>query len=240
MSNDSIFQALFKLSYGLYIVTSHLDGKLNGQVSNTVFQVTDQPPRIVTCVNKKNLTHEYISKSGVFAVTILDQTAPMSFIGLFGFKSGRQVDKLSQVSYKKGITGCPCITENALALLEAKVIAQMEAGTHTLFVGEAVNGEVLRDGEPMTYAYYREIKKGKTPKNAPTYRTQKQKLEPKKTLRSNAKMKKYVCGVCGYVYDPAEGDPDSGIPPGTPFEDLPEDWVCPVCGAAKDQFSPEE
>lgn len=238
MSDDSIFQALYKLNYGLYIVTSYFGDKLNGQISNTVFQVTDQPPRIVTCVNKKNLTHEYISNSGAFAISVLDQSTPMTFIGLFGFKSGREVDKLSQVKYMKGETGCPCVTENTLAILEAKVIDKMDVGTHTLFVGEVVSGKVLADGEPITYAFYHEIKKGKTPKNAPTYRTQKK--EPKKALRSKEKMKKYVCDVCGYVYDPAEGDPDNNIKPGTLFEDLPDDWVCPVCGAAKDQFSPEE
>jgi len=238
MTDDSIFQALYKLSYGLYIVTSYFDDKLNGQVSNTVFQVTDQPPRVVTCVNKKNLTHEYITKSGAFAISVLDKSTPLDFIGLFGFKTGRDVDKLSQCSYKKGETGCPCITDHALAVLEVKVIDQMDAGTHTLFVGDVVSGKVLKDGEPMTYAFYHEIKKGKTPKNAPTFRTKK--AESKKVLGSNEKMKKYVCSVCGYVYDPAEGDPDNGINPGTPFEDLPEDWVCPVCGASKDQFEVEE
>ncbi len=240
MDENNIFKALTKLSYGLYIVTSYVDEKLNGQISNTVFQVTDQPNRIVTCVNKKNLTHECISKSGSFAVSILDQSAPMTFMGLFGFKSGRDVDKLSQVSYKKGTTGCPCVTDHTIALLEAKVMSKVDVGTHTLFIGEVVRGEVLNDGKPMTYSYYHEIKKGKTAKNAPTYRAQEHIEKEKKVKRSNEKMKKYVCDVCGYVYDPAEGDPDNGIKPGTSFADLPDDWVCPVCGASKDQFSPEE
>lgn len=237
---STILKSLTKLSYGLYIVTSFMDNKLNGQISNTVFQVTDQPNRIVTCVSKKNLTHEYISKSGVFAVSVLDQSAPMTFIGLFGFKSGRDTDKLSQVNYKKGTTGCPCVIDYSIALLEAKVIDKVDAGTHTLFIGEVVSGKTLSDREPMTYAYYHHIKKGKTAKNAPTYRAQEHILKENKNKRSNKKMGKYVCDVCGYVYDPAEGDPDNGIKPGTSFEDLPDDWVCPVCGASKDQFSPEE
>lgn len=81
----------------------------------------------------------------------------------------------------------------------------------------------------MTYAYYHEIKGGKAPKTAPTYNKGANKKETKK-------MKKYVCTVCGYVYEPEKGDPDSGIKPGTPFEQLPDDWVCPVCGADKSAF----
>ncbi len=163
-------KALYTLSYGLYTVTSHLGGKLNGQIANTVFQVTSEPPRIAVTINKNNLTHEYISKSGVFGISVLDQTTPMSFIGLFGFKSGREVDKLSQVAFEEGATGCPLVTENALAVLEAKLSGKIDVGTHTVFIGDVVGARVLRQGIPLTYAYYHENIKGKTPKNAPTFR----------------------------------------------------------------------
>ncbi len=93
---------------------------------------------------------------------------------------------------------------------------------------------MLKDGEPLTYAYYHQIKKGKTQKNAPTYI----KDESKKIKEGN--MEKYKCSVCEYIYDPKKGDPDSGIVPGTSFIDLPEDWVCPVCGAGKNSFEKED
>ncbi|KPJ60922.1 MAG: High molecular weight rubredoxin [Latescibacteria bacterium DG_63] len=235
MSSELDRKALRDVTYGMYVVTSRLDGKLNGQIANTVFQVCSEPPRIAVSINKNNLTHEYISKSGVFAVSILSESTPMPFIGLFGFKTGRDVDKLSQVSHKEGVTGCPCVIDNALSLLEAKVGGSTDAGTHTIFVGDLVGAEVLQQGVPLTYAFYHEKKRGKSPKNAPTYE------EPEKPTNEggNSRMKKYVCDVCGYEYDPAVGDPDSGIPEGTPFEKLPDDWVCPICGAAKSQFSPK-
>jgi rubredoxin len=95
-----------------------------------------------------------------------------------------------------------------------------------------VDADIIKDDEPMTYAYYREIKGGKSPKTAPTYI----KEELKKEVGI---MQKYKCTVCGYVYDPEKGDPDSGIKPGTPFEELPDNWVCPVCGADKSLFEKE-
>ncbi len=201
-------------------------------------QVTAAPPRIAVAISKNNLTHEYISRSGEFAISILDESAPMKLIGLFGFKSGRQVDKLSMCKHKKGVTGCPLVTDHVLTVIEAKVIEQCDVGTHTIFVGEVVSAETLRKGKPLTYAYYHEVKKGKASKNAPTYRGDLEKEESKPEKEEQG-MHKYVCEICGYVYDPEQGDPDNGIDPGTEFQDLPDDWVCPVCGASKDQFSPE-
>jgi flavin reductase (DIM6/NTAB) family NADH-FMN oxidoreductase RutF len=169
MSPEFDRRAFRDLSYGLYIVTS-LDGdRLNGQIVNTVIQVTSDPARVAVIVNKQNLTHEFISKSGLFGVSVLDESAPMTFMGLFGFRSGRDVDKLSQVEFKMGVTGCPLVLEHALSVLEAKVINQIDLGTHTIFIGDTVNAEVLKDGRPLTYRYYQEFLKGKAPATAPTY-----------------------------------------------------------------------
>ena len=225
-------KALYKLGYGLYVVCSKKDGKLNGQIANTVFQVCSEPPIIAVALNKQNLTNEFVSTSKVFTVSILSQDTPLSFIGGFGFKSGRDVDKLKGVNYKLGETGAPIVLDNTLAYLEAKVINQVEVGTHTIFVGEIVAADVVKEGEPMTYDYYRQVKRGSTPKTAPVYIEEKKEAAPK--------MAKYRCTVCGYIYDPELGDPDGGIKPGTPFEKLPDNWVCPVCGATKDQFEKEE
>jgi len=220
--------ALHNCSYGLYVISSRKGDRLNGQIANTVFQVTSVPPTITVSINKQNLTHEFITESKTFAASILSRDTPLSFIGHFGFKSGKEVDKLKDVNYKLGETKAPIVLDHTLAYLEARVINQVDVGTHTIFIGELVGADVLREGEPMTYAYYHQVKRGTTPKTAPSYIEERKEAAPK--------MAKYECTVCGYIYDPELGDPDGGIKPGTPFEEIPDDWVCPVCGASKDQF----
>ncbi|MBN1384772.1 MAG: flavin reductase [Elusimicrobia bacterium] len=222
-------KTLFKVSYGLYIVSSKKEKNFNGQIANTVFQITSEPPTVAVSINRKNLTHEFIKLSGVFTVSILSKETPMKFIGQFGFKSGRDIDKFKDVNYKTGITGAPVVLENTLGYLECKVKGSMDMGTHTIFTGEIVDAEVIKEGEPMTYAYYHDVKRGTAPETAPTY------IKETKSKGGTA-MAKYKCSVCGYVYDPEKGDPDSGVQPGTPFEKLPDNWVCPVCGATKDKF----
>jgi rubredoxin len=162
----------------------------------------------------------------------------MPFIGGFGFRTGRDTNKFEQVKYKTGQTGAPIILDNTVAFLEAEVTESVNVETHTLFIAKIVACETLDEyAEPMTYAYYRDIKHGKTPKTAATYI----KVKPKASLKEGVRnMKKYKCLVCGYVYDPAVGDPENGVEAGTAFEDLPDDWVCPKCGAGKDEFEPLE
>ena len=219
-------KALYNISYGLYVITSKKGEQINGQTANALIQVAAEPPAIAIGLNRKNLTNEFIKESKVFAVSILSQDTPLNLIGQFGFKSGRDINKFDQVNYKTGKTGAPIVLDNTLAYLEVKVTQEMDVGTHTLFVGEIVESEVLKDGEPMTYAYYHQVKRGTTPKTAPTYRK-----EEKKPGAA-----KYQCTICSYTYDPEKGDPDGDIAPGTPFEDIPDSWTCPVCGASKDQF----
>ena len=228
-------KTLHKISYGFYIVSSKKDGKFNGQIANTVFQLTAEPPTIGVCINKNNLTHEYIQESKVFTVSILSTQATMKFIGLFGFKCGRDIDKFKEIDYKIGKTGAPIVLNNTIGYLECEVTGSMDAGTHTLFVGKLMDAEIINDKEPMTYEYYHKALKGRAPKTATTYI----KEENQKSTKKESKMTKYKCTVCGYIYDPEKGDPDSDIKPGTPFEELPDDWVCPVCGVGKDKFEKE-
>jgi ferric-chelate reductase [NAD(P)H] len=169
MSSQVDRKVFSDLSYGLYIVTSWHGDRMNGQVGNTVIQVTSQPARVAVIINKKNLTHEYIAKSRVFGVSVLDESAPMKFLDPFGFRSGRDIDKLSQVQLRQGATGAPLVTEHAISVLEAEVKEEIDLGTHTIFVGNVVSTEILKDGRPLTYQYYREYLKGKSPPNAPTY-----------------------------------------------------------------------
>jgi len=221
-------KALHSISYGLYVIGSRKGDRINGQTANTVIQVSSEPPTISVCINKENLTYEFIKDSGVFTVSVLSQDTPLSLIGRFGFKSGRDIDKFDGVNYRIGETQAPIVLDHALAYMEAKVTQEVDAGTHTIFIGELVGADVMKKGEPMTYAYYHQVKRGTTPKTAPSY------IEERKVVAP--KMAKYKCTVCGYIYDPELGDPDGGIKPGTPFEEIPDDWVCPVCGASKDKF----
>ncbi len=162
-------KALYKLSYGLYVVTSMKGARLNGQIANTVFQITSEPPTLAVSINKKNLTWEFIKESGVFAVSVLRQDTPLSFIGQFGFKSGRDIDKLKDIHYKTGETQVPIVIENTVAYLESKVTQEVDVGTHTVFIGEIVNADIISEDEYMTYAYYHLVKRGTTPKTAPSY-----------------------------------------------------------------------
>lgn len=161
--------ALRKISYGMYVIGSHKGEKLNGQIANTVFQITSEPPTIAVSINKLNLTHEYIKSSRVFSASILCQAAPLPFIGGFGFKSGRNTDKLKGVNYKVGQTGAPIFLDNAAAYLEAEVIQDIDAGTHTIFIGRVAAAEILTGDPCMTYEYYQQVKRGTTPKTAPSY-----------------------------------------------------------------------
>jgi flavin reductase (DIM6/NTAB) family NADH-FMN oxidoreductase RutF/rubredoxin len=225
-------KTLHKISYGVYIISSKNNDKLNGQIANALFQVTAQPQTIAMSINKQNLTHEFIQKSKVFSVSILSEQTPMSFIGTFGFKSGRNIDKFKDINYKIGKTGAPIVLDHSFAYFEGSIINHIDIGTHTIFIGKIEDAEILSNEKPMTYAYYHEIKGGISPKTAPTYSGTADTTKKKEEL----KMNKYVCTVCGYEYDPEKGDPDADIPAGTPFEKLPDTWVCPVCGAGKDAF----
>jgi flavin reductase (DIM6/NTAB) family NADH-FMN oxidoreductase RutF/rubredoxin len=225
--------ALYKISYGLYVVTSGQDGKFNGQIANSMFQVTSDPATVAISINKQNYTHELIKLSRKFVVSILSEETSMPFIGNFGFKSGRDVNKLQNVKTKTGVTRVPIVLENAVSYIEVELQKELDCDTHTIFVGSIVDCDVVSDAEPMTYAYYQKVKGGKSPKTAPTY----VKEEPAAASKAAST---YTCSVCGYVYDPTKGDPDNGIAPDTRFEDLPETWTCPVCGADKTKFEKDK
>jgi len=193
---DRDLQALLALGYGLYIVTAGKGDRGNGQISNAVMQVTDTPPRLAAAVNKGALTHALIEAEGTFAIIVLSESAPMKMIGLFGFRSGRDVDKLSKVSWEPGDTGCPIVRDNALACAEVRVEQALDCGTHTVFVGEVVSCRIIGLGTPMTYAYYREVLGGKTPPTAPTSGASSS-AGPAGKAKEKSNMEKYVCDVCG-------------------------------------------
>ena len=162
-------KALHLISYGLYVVTSTDGEAINGQIVNTVMQVASKPPMVAVAINKENLTCECIRKSRVFAASVLGTDAPMEFIGRFGFRSGRDINKFESIRYRTGATGAPVVLDYAIAYIEVAVTQEVDAGTHVLFIGEVVDADILDECEPMTYAYYHQVKGGKTPDKATVY-----------------------------------------------------------------------
>ena len=160
---------LHNLNYGVYIVSSNKLDALNGQIANTVFQITSEPVMTAISINKENLTHEFIEASSHFSVSVLREETPLQFIGKFGFKTGRKEDKFKDLGYKRLESGCPVVLDHAICYFEAKVQCKFDCGTHTLFLGRMTGSEMIRQGKPMTYEYYHLVKRGTTPRSAPTF-----------------------------------------------------------------------
>jgi len=206
--------ALFKISYGLYVVGSKIDGKNAGCIVDAFIQSTSAPvPTVILCSIQTNQTNAAIKQTGEFMVSILGADVDPFVIGNFGFQSGRDVDKWANVPFEL-VDGLP-VLEKAVAYLRCKVTDYKELSTHTVFfceVVEALQGE----GEPLIYGNYQKEMKANTLEAFKKY---------KQTGKAPEPPAKWVCSVCGYVYT---GE--------TPFEELPEDWKCPKCGSPKSVF----
>ena len=204
-------RAFWSLSYGIYLVSVWDNDRPTGCIANSVMQITSEPATVAISINHDNYTNSCFKKSGRFAVSILGEKCDPSVIGTFGFKSGRDTDKFTSVEHEihDGMT----VVSECCAYITCEVIDSMETETHTVFLGRVTDADVIGNDTPMTYSYYHKVIKGKSPKNAPTY------IAEEKNNNS------YICSVCGYVYD---GE--------IPFEDLPSDYTCPVCGQPKSVF----
>lgn len=209
--------AFHNLSYGVYLCTSWDEGKPVGCVANSAMQVTSEPATIAVSLNRVNYTHKCVEETGYFTVCVLGEKCDPQLIGNFGFRSSRDTDKFAATPYS--VRGKLPVPDGCLCYFACKVVSKMETSTHTVFLGEVYEAEILHGGTPMTYSYYHKVLKGKTSVNAPTYVKEEKKESGKR----------YVCKVCGYEYD---GD--------IPFEDLPEDWTCPLCGVGKEMFEAVE
>ena len=175
-------ETLFKLTYGLFVLSASNGVKDNGCIINTAIQLTDKPLQIAIAVNKSNYTLEMIQESGCFNLSVLSEDVPFSVFERFGFQSGRTTDKFADFEHKKrSANNAYYLTEYANAFISAKVVNTIDCGTHMLLVGEVVQALTLSDVPSVTYDYYF--------KN----------IKPK----PEAKKKGYVCKICGYVY---EGD----------------------------------
>ena len=195
-------EAMFKFSYGLFVLTAKDGDKDNGCIINTAAQLTDNPKRINIAVNKANYTHDMIMKTGEFNISVLFEKAVFDTFKRFGFASGRDTDKFAgfEGSCSRSTNGLYYVTEGTNCFMSAKVIDAHDYGTHTLFIAEVTEAKVLNGDPSVTYAYYFEHIKPKPQPKA------EEKAEDKKVV--------WVCKICGYVY---EGDP------------IPEDFICPLC-----------
>lgn len=204
-----------KMSYGVYILTTMDKERPTGCTVNSIMQITSEPATVAVSVNHDNYTNGCIEKEQKFAFNILSEQSDPSLIGIFGFQSGKDTDKFDGLSWEPK-SGVPVLS-GTNGYVVCKVIDKMETSTHTVFLGEVIDGKLLDADTPqMTYAYYHQVIRGKSPKNAPTYIP-----DEKQADMTQEKKVSYVCQVCGYVY---EGDP------------LPEDFICPVCKQGADKF----
>ena len=195
--------AMFKLSYGLFVLTAEEGGKHNGCIINTALQLTDTPKRITIAVNKANYTHDMILKTRRFNVSVLSTSAPFALFQQFGFQSGRDVDKFDgKYEIRTSENGLVYLSQYANAYISGKVIDALDYGTHTLFVADVTEAKVLSNEPSVTYTYYFEHIKPKP--------------QPKEDDKPG-----WVCKICGYVY---EG------------EDLPADFICPLCKHGAEDF----
>ena len=144
-------RAFYKLTYGLYIVSAHFDGRDCGCIVNTLEQVTAEPPKLSVAISKSNYTEQLIEQSGVFAAVALTQDADIRLIGHFGFKSGRDVDKFAAYPFERDANGVAYVTQSIAARYSAKLSCRVDLGTHVLLVGDVFDAEVLSDAEPLTY-----------------------------------------------------------------------------------------
>ncbi len=207
------------LSYGMYAIGVTDGTRASACIANTVFQVASNPKQIALSMSRDNYSHRCIAENGLFTVSVLSEETAGTVIGTLGFSSGRDCDKLQNISHKILEEGVPVIKENCCCWFLCRVVDQLEAAAHTVFLAEVVAGSEKARGVPMTYGYYQKVIKGAAPKNAPTY-------EPPVQNDDELAGEKFICTVCGYHYVAAP----------TAFEDLPEDWVCPICGMSKQAF----
>ena len=202
LANKSDMTALFRIGYGLYVVTSNDGKKDNGLIVNTVTQLTDTPNRVAVNINKANYSHHVIKQTGVLNVNCLSVEAPFSVFQQFGFQTGRSVDKFAGQTVRRSDNGLVFLDKYINAFMSLKVEQYVDLGTHGMFICSVTEARVMSDQDTMTYTYYQKY------------------VKPKPQTEGK---KGFVCKVCGYIY---EGD------------ELPEDYICPLCKHGAADFEP--
>ena len=205
-------KVLRDLSYGVYMIATKDNDKIVGCIANSVMQITTN--KIAISINHDNYTNKCINDSGKFSISILSENCDPKIIGTFGYNSSKDIDKFKDINYKE-YDDVPII-EDSCGYITCKLVNKMDTDTHTVFLGEIISCDKLNTDTPMTYSYYHNNLKGKTPKNAPTYIEE---ADNKDTKTKNI----FVCSVCGYRYE-------------TELDELPDDFKCPICGKGKEYF----
>ena len=177
-------KALFKLSYGIFMLATKDGEKINGCITNTCIQVANDPTRVAISVLNSNYTCDLIKNSGVFAISILDKNCTFDTIKHFGYQSGRDVDKFADINASFDENGIPYITENVSSVVTGKVLEKHELGTHSLFIAEVTDARMITGEAPLTYDYYQSNVK---PKPA--------------AVNAEKKIKAWRCKICGYIYE---------------------------------------
>ena len=234
-------EALFELTNGLYVLGANENGRYVGSLVDAVTQVAHDPVVLVVSCGNHSYTKSCIEKSGLFSLSVLCKGVDPFVIGNFGFQSSRDVNKWDDVDFYV-TDGLPYLADN-IASIRCKVLNKVEFVSNTMFIAEVLDADSKKDADPLTYRDYRGYFKAEVLKSFEAYKKIGSKAElspvsqiPKNETLKEEKMtedkengKKWVCTVCGYVYD---GD--------VPFEDLPDDWLCPLCGVDKSFFELKE
>lgn len=220
-------KAFRTLTSGLYVISAvSEDGRPCGCVVNTLLQVASEPPQLLVSLNKENATTSAVAAGERFCASVLSQDAAKELIGTFGFMSSTEIDKFAGFKHQTTDSGIPLLGQDVLAVFEVSVDSMIDVGTHIVFIGTVQAAQVTDEGTPLTYAYYHQVMRGKTPAKAATYNDgDDMHLDDAKTPAAGAGEPKvgWRCKLCGFT---VEGYPDG----------LPEDWRCPMCGAGRDLF----
>ena len=216
-------KAFHSLSYGMYVIGTRFDNKDYGCVANTFAQVTSSPLQVSVALNKENATTEAVRQAGRFTASCLSEQADLQLIGTFGFHTSTELDKFAQHASARDESGLPYVAEQCCAWFSAKVVSELDLGTHVLFVGEVEECAKVADAAaPMTYAFYHQVKGGKTPPKASSYLGEEQPAAA--PAESNVAVLPKIawrCTICGHMEY---------------VDELPDDFVCPVCGVGKEFF----
>ena len=216
-------QAFHSLSYGMYVIGARFDDKDYGCVANTFAQVTSSPLQVSVALNKENATTAAVRQAGRFTASCLSEQADMQLIGTFGFHTSTELDKFAQHASARDEAGMPYVAEQCCAWFSAKVVSELDLGTHVLFVGEVQECAKIADaGSPITYAFYHQVKGGKTPPKASSYLGDEQPAAaPAESNGTEQPKIAWRCTICGHMEY---------------VDELPDDFVCPVCGVGKEFF----
>ena len=225
MSHSINTRAFRSISCGVYVVSTATKERPYGCIINTFLQVTSTPPQVSVALNKENATTQALLETGLFEVAMLSENATMEMIGTFGFRSSIDSNKFEHVAHKTDSEGIPYLVQDCVAHVGARVVETIDVGTHYIFIAEVYEADTFSDAAPMTYAYYHQVKGGKTPPRASSYNGGEghDDTVQSSTSTQSASHPKigWKCKLCGYVVE---------------MEELPDDFHCPVCGVGKEMF----